>query len=216
MVYWTLDVSYSWTWNSAGGMKGVTYAGGETYGTSTLCPANVNLGYACDGRNTDAGTNLDAGTVEAFCNGHVGTSKQWAFGHAVQDKQSQSCGQCAQIRVARTSGGYNYMTVMMVDAWTDSMEVGTTAMGYLLEGVDGKALGDRLDFEYQIVGNYDCYAAFEDSGTVPTTSTTKPPTSSGTAPTNASPTKSESTSGTCSVSGNWGLYICIIYCFVYK
>ena len=216
MVYWTLDVSYSWTTNSAGSMDGVTYASGVVYNVGTMCPSNVNQGYACDGRNI--GTNyLNPNTVSSFCSDHIGTSTQYGFGHGVSS--SQTCGQCAQIRVARESGGYNYMTVMMVDRHTASMEVGTTEIQHLLEDT-GSALGDRLDFDFRIVNGGDCYASFDDDassspGSPSDGRNTPSPTTSTSTSTESSPTDSSSggsssgcsSDSSCSVSSNWGLFI---------
>merc|ERR1719445_1843094 len=170
----------SWTSMSAGGMSGVTYASGTIYNVDTMCPNNVNQGYVCDGRNF-GDKYLDATAMSSFCSSHSGTSAQFGFGHGVTS--SQKCGQCAQIRVPRTDGSYNYMTVMMVDHFTWSMEVGTTEIATLVEGTQW-VVGDRADFDFRIVGDYDCYATFDDNedtntdggATTPlTTSTAKAP-----------------------------------------
>ncbi len=166
----TLDACYSWASMSSGGMSGVTYASGTIYNTNTMCPSNVNQGYVCDGRNF-GDQYLDAGEMSAFCAGHTGSSRQFGFGHGVT--ASQVCGQCAQIRVPRTDGTYNYMSVMMVDHFTWSMEVGTTEIAYLVDNTKW-VVGDRANFEYRIVNDYDCYAAFD--GDTPTTTTTTTPT----------------------------------------
>ena len=137
-------------------MSGTTYAGGSIYNVGTMCPSNVNQGYACDGRNF-GDMYLNPSTVSAFCSGHPGNYKQYGFGHGVSS--SQKCGECAQIRVPRTDGTYNYMTVMMVDHYTWSMEVGTTEIAYLVEGTQW-VVGDRADFDFRLV---DCYQSFDDS-----------------------------------------------------
>merc|ERR1719384_1047116 len=155
-----INVVHSWTSMGSGGMAGVTYASGSIYNVNTMCPSNVNQGYTCDGRNF-GNQYLDPAVTSAYCGGHLGTSRQFGFGHGVTS--GQTCGQCAQLRVPRTDGTYNYMTVMMVDHFTWSMEVGTTEIAYLVEGTQW-VVGDRADFEYRIVGDYDCYASFDDDG----------------------------------------------------
>jgi len=103
------------------------------------------------------------------------------------------------------------MTVMMVDHFTWSMEVGTTEIAHLVSGTKW-VVGDRADFEYRIVGDYDCYATFDDNDSTytppsytpstTTTTTTKSSWSSWTT-TKQSSGGSSSNSG-CSVSSNWG------------
>jgi len=194
---------------SAGSMSGVTYASGTIYNVGTLCPSNGNYqsgaqqGYVCDARNF-GDKYLDPSVTGAFCQGYLGTSKQYGFGHGVT--ASQKCGECAQIRVPRTDGSYNYMTVMMVDHFTWSMEVGTTEIAYLMEGTNW-VVNDRADFEFRIVGDYDCYASFDgdadDGGSsVPAVSEPTPrPTPN---PTVISSDNGGSSSSSCALSSNWG------------
>ena len=146
MVYLTLDVSYSWTTHTAGNMVGVTYAGNGHYEIGTVCPDNAELGYQCDARNP-SGTFLDVNAVRSFCN-QIGSSTQYGFGHGVTT--SQGCGECAQLRVLRTDGTYNYMTVMRVDLYSNTMEVGETEIGALLDR-SGYQVGDVAPFDYQLV-----------------------------------------------------------------
>merc|ERR1719384_1527770 len=167
-----INVVHSWTSMGSGGMAGVTYASGTIYNVNTMCPSNVNQGYTCDGRNF-GNQYLDPAVTSAYCSGHLGTSRQFGFGHGVT--AGQTCGQCAQLRVPRTDGTYNYMTVMMVEHFTWSMEVGTTEIAYLVEGTQW-VVGDRADFEYRIVGDYDCYASFDDDSYTPPTPPTAPTT----------------------------------------
>jgi len=123
----------------------MTYAGGTIYDVATLCqPVNVNQGYACDGRNF-GDKNLDQGTVTNFCQ-----RSGIAFGHGLGP--SQTCGSCAEVRVRRADGGYNTLTVMMVDTTTRSAEIGQAEMHVLLDNnAEGKVLNDRLTFDYRIV-----------------------------------------------------------------
>merc|ERR1719461_1836424 len=87
------------------------------------------------------------------------------------------------------------------------MEVGTTEIAYLVEGTQW-VVGDRADFEYRIVGDYDCYASFGDdasTSTVVTPSYTPSPVMPSYTP---SPTYysggSSGASSLCAVSSNWG------------
>ena len=137
-----INICYSWTSNTAGGMAGVTYAGSTVYNVNTMCPNKANQGYACDGRNS-GDKYLNPSTLSSFCSSHSGTT--YGFGHGVT--ASQKCGQCARIRVPRKDGGYNYMEVSMVDHFTSSMEVGTVEIEYLLAGTKW-VKGDRADFEF--------------------------------------------------------------------
>ena len=158
----------------------------------------------CDGRNF-GDKYLDATEMSSFCSSHSGSSTQFGFGHGVTS--SQKCGECAQIRVPRTDGSYNYMTVMMVDHYTWSMEVGTTEIAYLVDGTPW-VVRDRADFEFRIVGDYDCYATFDDNGhsngETGSGATNTPLTPSPVmTPSSTVPSGSGSSSG-CSVSSNWG------------
>eukprot|EP01084_Bolivina_argentea_P259589 438057_1 len=166
----TFYVSYSWTSMGGGGMSGVTYASGTIYNVGTMCPSNANQGYVCDGRNF-GDKYLNPQSLRVFCSGHLGSSRQFGFGHGVTAQQK--CGQCAQIRVPRRDGSYNYMTVMMVDHFTWSMEVGTTEIAYLVQGTNW-VVGDRANFDYRIVGDYDCFSSF-DGNPLPTPIPTTPP-----------------------------------------
>ena len=160
------DVSYSWIkWTK----DGVTYSGGTTYNMKTLCPTqsstNLYQPYACHPTNQGI-KKLDASDVSPFCDEYYKADsikqKQFGFGHGVTD--DQACGKCGQLRVLRQDGTYNYMTVMKVDSTTTSMEVGTVEIDYLLEGT-GEPKGNRLNFEYRIVGDYDCSVSFDNGST---------------------------------------------------
>lgn len=188
---------------SDGGMSGVTYAGGSIYNVGAMCPAHVNQGYVCDGRNSGA-QYLDPSTVTHFCSSHLGTSTEFGFGHGVSS--SQKCGECAQLRVRRVDGSYNHMTVMMVDHFTWSMEVGTTEIASLLDSTQW-SIGDRADFEFRIVNDFDCFASFDDAshdgdGTDISGTTLPAITSFPTMKPSNGPI-ARSSSG-CTVSNNWG------------
>lgn len=95
------------------------------------------------------------------------------------------------------------MTVMMVDHFTWSMEVGTPEIAHLVDGTEWE-VGDYADFEFRLVG--DCYASFDDdadgdSSTV-VIPTPQPTTTSVVDLPATSPVVSGSTS--CMVSSNWG------------
>lgn len=194
------QVTSAWTSHSAGNMKGVTYAGGSIYNAGTMCPSNTKQGYVCDSRNFGA-EYLDPTAVSSFCSGYPGTSSQYGFGHGVTS--SQKCGECAQIRVPRIDGSYNYMTVMMVDHYTWSMEVGTTEIPHLLEGTQWQ-VGDFANFDFRLVG--DCYASFDgDSGSSVPAPTPRPTTAI--VVNSPSPTTGSGGGGSsagCKVSSNWG------------
>ena len=201
-----INASYGWTSFSSVGMHGVTYAGGTIYDVNTLCVGGVNQGYACDGRNSGV-KYLNPTTVNTFCQLRSSSSnyKQFGFGHGVIGvSPAQSCGECAQIRVPRTDGTYNYMLVMMVDTATESMEVGTTEIPYLMEGTQW-VVNDRADFDFRIVDcdNTDFGGTTPSTPSSPTPQPTDPtprPTPAPTAPT--APTAPVSTE--CGVSDNWG------------
>eukprot|EP00486_Rosalina_sp_Unknown_P009123 CAMPEP_0201578788 /NCGR_PEP_ID=MMETSP0190_2-20130828/25847_1 /ASSEMBLY_ACC=CAM_ASM_000263 /TAXON_ID=37353 /ORGANISM="Rosalina sp." /LENGTH=232 /DNA_ID=CAMNT_0048012363 /DNA_START=260 /DNA_END=955 /DNA_ORIENTATION=+ len=91
------------------------------------------------------------------------------------------------------------MTVMMVDHFTWSMEVGTTEIAYLVEGTQW-VVGDRADFDYRIVD--DCYTSFGDDIPTSPSSPVPDPTPTPTIPT--TPTTSPPVSSECGVSNNWG------------
>jgi len=97
------------------------------------------------------------------------------------------------------------MTVMMVDHFTWSMEVGTTEIEYLVEGTRW-VVGDRADFDFRIVD--DCYASFGDDVSTPSnpvsSPTPRPTPAPVTAPTPTIPSNGGGSSTTCSVSSNWG------------
>jgi len=101
------------------------------------------------------------------------------------------------------------MTVMMVDHFTWSMEVGTTEIATLVQGTQW-VVGDRADFEFRIVGDYDCYATFDDDAgagtsggdTNPNTNTPAPPSPVSPAPT--APSGGGGGSTDCSITSNWG------------
>lgn len=101
------------------------------------------------------------------------------------------------------------MTVMMVDHFTWSMEVGTTEIAHLVDGTQW-VVGDRANFEFRIIGDYECFASFADdadggsggggggvvpSPVVPPTAPTAPPNSGG---------GGGGSTDSCSVSSNWG------------
>jgi len=145
----------------------MTYAGGTIYDVATLCePVNVNQGYACDGRNF-GDKNLDQSAVAEFCK-----LSGIAFGHGLAP--AQTCGSCAEVRVKRAEGGYNHLTVMMVDTTTPSAEIGQAQMHALLDNnAEGKVLNDRLSFDYRVVP---CFGSSS-----PSPSVTPAPTPSSTA-----------------------------------
>ena len=146
IIYITFNVSYSWTWNLQGGMLGLSYGIGGRYEIATVCPQNVSLGYYCDASSNDEARYLNGTAVESFC--EIQNSTQVAFGTAVI--RSQICGECAQLRVLRTDGEYNQMTVMMVDSFSFRPEIGDTELESFIANT-GYQRGNFVPFEYQLV-----------------------------------------------------------------
>jgi hypothetical protein len=137
--------------------SGITFHGQE-YDKSTVCTKGTVTRDADNGNDNGAlhgcsNSGKDPAfikSLKAFCQ-----KSDIAFGHPLD----KGCGECIQVRVKKSGGGYNGpITVFTMDNPNDgrSPEVSTAAYEKLLPGTDcgnGRVCGkgDRLKFEYKDV-----------------------------------------------------------------
>jgi len=162
----------AWTiWSGSG----ITYHDDHSYEVDTYCAENHDMIHmcwymddewvaqkpSCDNTCQAAKQFQQDNVMSQFCQ----RSDRIAFGHPVDN----NCGECVEIRVLKSDGTYNMVTVMTVDnpkiGWgdvpgdTSSPELSKAAKEYLTEGVvfnnvqppREAELNDRLPFEYRTV-----------------------------------------------------------------